>query len=219
MKHFYRLPALIAMVFALACTVLSPVAAQTPASDPVDELNKIASNVTIYGRSYEANLSGTPVPGESMPVMAIVQAYVFDDADVAAEAFPHVQQLMMNELESVVDAPFETNDIDDLGTTATLSTADVSKSGMTASVALFLVQKDEVIYLSASVVANGEAEDVANDYLTFMMDQKPGDTDAVEFTDDGTSTGGYFDTMPTSADTDILHGLSVGSDMYETAGN
>ena len=219
MKHFFRLPALIAMVFALAFTVLSPVAAQTPVSDPVEELNKIASDVTIYGRSYAANLSGTPVPGESLPVMAIIQAYVFDNADVAAEAFPHVQQLMINELEAVVDAPFETNDIDDLGTAATLSTAEVSKSGTTASVALFLVQQDEVIYLSASVVANGAAEDVANDFLTFMMDQKPGDADTTEFAKDGTSTGGYFDTMPTNDDTDILHGLSVGEDMHETGAN
>jgi hypothetical protein len=219
MKHLFRLSALIAMILTMAFTALSPVAAQTPAADPVEELNKIATDVIIYGRTYEANLTGTPVPDESMPVTAIVQAYTFDNADVAEEAFPHVHQLMMNELESVIDAEFKTADVDDLGTNASLSTAEVSQGGITASVALLMVQDNEVIYLSAGVVANGPAEDLANDMITFVMDKEPGKTDAVEFNEDGTSTGGYFDAMPTDKDTDILQGLLPTEDMYETGEN
>jgi hypothetical protein len=219
MKQLFRLSALMVMVLTMALAALSPVAAQTPASDPVEELNKIDTDVVIYGRTYQADMTGTPAAGESMPVMAIVQAYTLDDAKAAEEAFPHVQQLMMNELESVIPAEFETKEVDDLGTSATLSTAEVSQSGMTATVALYLVQDEEVIYLSASVVANGPAEDVAKEYITFMMDAKPGDADKVEFNKDGTSTGGYFDTMPTADDASTFYGLTPAEDMHETGSN
>ena len=219
MKHLLRLSALMLMALTMAFAAISPAAAQSATPDPITELNKIAKDVTIYGRSYEADMTGTPVPDQLMPVTSIVQVYVLDDAKVAEEAFPHVQQLMIDELESVVDAPFKTTNVDGFGTNATLSTAEVSKSGISVGVALYLVQEEDVIYLTASVVANGEAKDVAMEFLTFMMDQEPGKADTTEFNQDGTSTGGYFDVLPTDKDTDVLHGMMVTEDMYEASGS
>lgn len=219
MKSLMRLTALIVMVASMAFAVVSPATAQTPAADPEEALNEIASDVTLYGRSYEADMSGTPVPGATMPVMAIIQAYQFDDADVAAEAFPHVEQLMKNELEPTIGTELETTEVDDLGDTATMSTAEVEQSGTTATIALLIVQQDDTIYLSASVGMNGPSDETATNFMTFMLDGEPGDADAVEFMDDGTSTGGYFDVFPTAEDTDVLQGLMVTEDMYEGTSN
>ena len=200
----------------MAFAAVLPATAQTPTTDPEAALDEIASNVTVYGRSYETDMSGTPVPGAEMPVMTILQAYEFDDADTAEEAFPHVEQLMKNELEPTIGTELTTEEVDDLGDTATMSTAEVEQGGTTATLALLMVQQDEVIYLSAGVAMNGPADDIATEFTTFMLDGEAGDTDAVEFEADGTSTGGYFDVFPTDEDTDLLQGLMVAEDMYET---
>lgn len=229
MKQIFRLSGIMAMVLTMAFAALGTATAQTsteataeasPVADPVAELNKIDTDVVIYGRTYQADMSGTqPSMDEAMPVTAIVQAYVVDDADAAEEAFPFVQQLMTDELESVINAEFETEDVADLGNKASLSTAEVTQGSATVNVALYLVQDEEIIYLSASVVANGPADDVANDFLTFMMDAEPGDADAVEFMEPGTSTGGYFDTMPTVDDAADFYNLIPTEDMYESGSN
>src|SRR5699024_6044835 len=101
----------------MAFAAVTPAVAQTPGADPEEALNEIASEVSVYGRSYEADMSGTPEAGAAMPVMAIVQAYEFNDADTATEAFPHVEQLMKNELEPTIGTALETEEVDDLGDT------------------------------------------------------------------------------------------------------
>jgi hypothetical protein len=212
---FKRLAVLLSLIFTL--TLTTSAVAQTPtAEDPVEALNAIASDVTISGRSYQTSMVGTPEAGAEMPVMAIVQAYQLDDATVADEAFPYVEQLMKAELEPLINSELETRTVDDLGDAATLSTAEIDQNGTTAFIALLIVQQDEMIFLSASVTMNTPAEDVATDFMTFMLEGKAGDVDAVEFKEDGTSTGGFFDIFPTEKDTDLLNGLEITTDMYET---
>lgn len=216
MKSLLRLTALLVMAAAMALAVVSPATAQTPGADPEQALNEIAPEATVYGRTYEADMSGTPDPASAMPVMAIVQAYQLSDAETAAEAFPHVEQLMKDELEPTIGTELTTEEVDDLGDQATMSTAEVDQNGITATIALLIVQQDDMIFLSASVGMNGPADGTATDFMTFMLDGEAGDTEAVEFVEDGTSTGGYFEVFPTAEDTDVLQGLMVSGDMYET---
>lgn len=211
---FRKLTVLLSLILTMAVT--SSAVAQTPSADnPVDTLNEIASEVSLYGRSYEADMSGTPSASDEMPILAIIQAYEFADAETAAEAFPYVEQLMKDELEPIIGSELESEDVEDLGDTATLSTAELEQSGMTISLALLMVQQDEVIYLSATGTMNGPADELSNEFMTFMLDGEPGDADDVEFMEDGASTGGYFDVFPTEEDTDIVQGLQVTEDMYE----
>jgi hypothetical protein len=210
-----KLTLILSLVLGMALTTTA--FAQTPgAADPTDALNELDTDVTIYGRTYEGDLSSQPEAGEEMVLTAIIQAYELDDADVAEEALPHVEQLMKDELEPIVGVPFETEEVDDLGDTATLSIAELEQSGQTINVALLLVQQDNVIFLSASVVMNGEAETTSTDFMEFMLDAEAGDSADAQLEEDGTSTGGYFDTFPTDEDTDVVGDLQVTEDMYET---
>ncbi len=216
MKSLLRLTALFMMVASMAFAAVLPATAQTPTTDPEAALDEIASDVTIYGRSYETDMSGTPEPGAEMPVLTIVQAYQFDDADTAEDAFVHVEQLMKNELEPTLGTELTTDEVEDLGDRASMSTAEVDQGDITAAIALLMVRQDDVIYISAGVAMNTPADDIVTDFMTFMLDGEAGDADAVEFSEDGTSTGGYFDAFPTDEDTDLLQGLMVTEDMYET---
>jgi hypothetical protein len=206
---FKRLAVLLSLIFTL--TLTASAVAQTPTAE--EALDAIASDVTIYGRSYETSMVGTPEASAEMPVMAIVQAYHLDDASVAAEALPHVEQLMKDELEPLIGMELETETIDDLGDAATLSTAEIERNGTTVSLALVIVQQDEMIFLSASVAMNSPADPAATAFMTFMLEGKAGDADAVGFNEDGTSTGGFFDVFPAEKD---LDGLKITKDMYET---
>ncbi|HLU35518.1 MAG TPA: hypothetical protein VKZ61_07085 [Thermomicrobiales bacterium] len=209
-----KLTLILSLVLGMALT--STALAQTPAADPTDALNELDTDVAVYGRTYEGDLSAQPEEGEERVLTAIVQAYELDDADVAKEALPHVEQLMKNELEPIVGVPFETEEVDDMGDTASLSTAELEESGQSISVSLLLVQQDNVIFLSAAVVMGGDAETTANDFMEFMLDAEAGDSADTELAEDGTSTGGYFDTFPTDEDTDVVGDLQVTEDMYET---
>jgi hypothetical protein len=202
------------MTFALASTAV----AQTPTTDedPVEALNRIASDVTIYGRSYETDMTGTPDVSSEMVVASILQAYDLGDADVAAESFPYVEQLMKDQLASTIDGELTTEERDDLGDHATISTGELETAGVTVDVSLVLVQQEGVIFLSAAVVMNGEADTAAIELMEFILDGEPGDIGDVEFNEDGTSTGGYFDVFPAIDDVDALTGLQVSEDMYET---
>jgi hypothetical protein len=206
---FKRLAVLLSLIFTL--TLTASAVAQTPTAE--EALDAIASDVTIYGRSYETSMVGTPEAGAEMPVMAIVQAYQMDDAGVATEAFPYVEQLMKSELEPLIGTELKTETVEDLGDAAALSTAEVDRNGTTVSIALLIVQKDEMIFLSAGVTMNSPADPTATSFMTFLQEGKAGDASAVEFNEDGTSTGGFFDAFPAEKD---LDGLKITKDMYET---
>lgn len=195
---------------------VASVGAQTPtAEDPVEALNEIASEVTIYGRFFEGDLTGTPEASTEMPLTVIVQAYELEDADVAEEALPYVEQLMKEELEPIVGQPLESEEVDDLGDNATRSSATIDQNEMSINVSLILVQQDETIYVVGSVVMNGDADQMATDVMEFMLDGEAGDAADVEFNEDGTSTGGYFDVFPAEEDAELVQGLEVTQDMYD----
>lgn len=201
------------MTFALASSAI----AQTPTpQDPVEALNQIDTDVTLYGRSYVEGSMGTLAAGSDQTRMAIIQAYVLDDADVAAEARPYIEQLMKENLEPIIGQELQTEEVDDLGDAATLSSAVEGEGGQAASLSLYIVQQDEVVFISASANLGGESEPTARDLMEFMLEGEPGDVGTVEFNADGTSTGGYFDVFPTAEENDdILQGLIGTEDMLE----
>jgi len=215
MTRKFTFPALIAMLLTMAFATITPVVAQTATPSVEDELNQLTSDVTIFGRNYEGDLTAAPVDGEAQPVMSIIQVYVLDDAETAEAAFPLIQQLMQEQLEVVIKTGFETTPVEDLGTNASLSTAEISQMGVSITVGLYLVQDENLIYIAAAVAMSGPAENIALDFLTFMLDHEPGDLDTVKFNKEGGSTGGYFDAMPSASDADALHGMTPAEDMYE----
>lgn len=229
MKIRMRLAALIMMVASMAFAAISPAAAQTPPADPQETLNALGSGVTIYGRHYQGEQGALPEPGTDMPMMAFVQVYEFPDAAAATDAFPLIEQLMKDEVESGMGAELVTEEVADLGDMATMSTVEVMPGlGITASAAALMVQQGEVIYVSFGMSASdlsgggarGEtpppANGLANDLMTFMLEGEPGDASTVEFMADGTSTGAFFDVFPTAEDADLLQGLQVMQDAHES---
>lgn len=213
---FRTLTLLLSLIFTVALSTAA--VAQTPtAEDPSEALNEISADPTIYSRSFETDMTASPDVDAEMPVTAILQVYELEDADVAEEAFPYVEQLMKNELEPIVDTTFETEDIDDLGDMATISSAELEEGGIPVGVTLVLVQQDNVIYLTAVVVMNSDSDAFATDLMAFMLDGEPGDAADVEENEAGTSTGGYFDVFPTDEDTDLLQGLQATEDMYQSS--
>lgn len=215
MTRKFTFPALIAMLLTMAFATVSPVVAQTATPSVEDQLNQLTSDVTIFGRNYEGDLTAAPVDGEAQPVMSILQVYVLDDTETAEAAFPLIQQLMQEQLEVIIKTGFETVPVEELGNNAILSTAEISQMGVSITVGLYLVQDENLIYIAAAVAMSGPAETIALDFLNFMLDNEPGDLEAVEFTKEGGSTGGYFDVMPTASDADTLHGMTPAEDMYE----
>lgn len=228
MKTHLRLTALLVMVASMAFAAAGPATAQSTPSGANDALEELIDGAAVYSRTYMGDMGGNPEPGSGKPVMAHTVVYEFPDDTTATEARPLIEQVFKDEMEPSIGAELDTVEVEDLADVATMSSAEMLAGvDETVSLATLIVQQGEVIYVSISMVqsvVDSESQEtmpppangMATDFMTFMLDSEPGDTDAVEFEADGTSTGGYFDVFPTDEDTDLLQGLMVAEDMYET---
>jgi len=221
-RRFTAMAALVAMMMFGA---IAPAAAQmdsTPASEasPSADFSDLNEPDAIYGRFYMLDtdtLTGagaTPsVDLSSMPpIVAIVQVYEFATDDDAASAVKLLNQKLNEEIGT---KNVQSEDVENLGDMAVQSSGAVAESGIKTNLTTITVQQDNVVYVSVVGTFGDSSADVATSLVEHMMKTDPGDA-KVMFSDDGTSTGGYFDVFPTEGD-DLVQGMIVSEDMYSGA--
>lgn len=205
-----KLTALFALVLALGLAVM-PAAAQSV--DPAD-----ASELGLedgYMRVYMADPSTATAETDVMGVM--VAGFQFDEADTAADAFEDftcgfaggfMGAEDATDCDGLAEAGFTVNDVDGIGDQALEVTGEADVSGPTP-VNILAIQSENYLIV---VITLGSDEPGASDTMgKFIADAEKTATE-VELSEDGTSTGGFYDLLPQEGDAE-LEGLMPVSDM------
>ena len=101
--------------------------------------------------------------------------------------------------QGLVDEGFDVADVDGIGDQAIEVTGEADISGPTP-VSMLALQADNYIFI---VITLGDSTPGGGDAIgTMLAEADPVDTDVV-FSDDGTSTGGFFDMLPQEGDAEI----------------
>lgn len=192
-----------AALFALVLTLglaAAPVAAQDVDADDLAAVGMENG----YLRMYLADPNAEGANPELLGVM--VAGFEFDETDTLDNAFEDFTcgfagGFLGNEdalnCDGLVDAGVEVADVDGIGDQAMEITGESADLGPTNILA---VQSENRLFL---VIYLGDATPgVGDDIGTFLADAEPVDTE-VMFSDDGTSTGGFFDMLPQEGDAEI----------------
>lgn len=195
--------ALFALMLALGMSVM-PAAAQTS-----DSLSEIGVE-NVYIRMYMADPAATvEVNPDLMGVM--VGVIEFDSADTASDSFEDFScgfvsgfvGIEATDCDGLVEGGMEVADVSGIGEQALEATGEATVSGTTMPTTILAVQQDNNIFL---VINLGIAEPESGDAIAkFLVEAEPVDTEVV-FSEDGTSTGGFFDMLPQDGD-DVIAGL------------
>jgi len=210
---FRKLTLLLSLVFtfAFSSTTLA-VAQDLPAFNPAD-MEGVESG---YGRMYMVDLEmllSSPEAVEDMaadtPLVGMIGIFTFEDDDAARSNLEPLGD-SLTEQANDEGATLEKEGID-LGDEGYAYTGElpVDESGAMNG-AIFFVQQDEHIYF-VMVLGGEQPADLGQEWAEYVLDGEIGD-DAVELSEDGTSTGGVFDAMPTADDEDLLNGMLPVSD-------
>lgn len=207
-----------AALFALILTLglaAAPVAAQDTSVD-TDALEDVGMQ-NGYLRMYLADPSTNANP-DLLGVMVV--GLEFEDADSLNDGFEDftcgfaggflgTEDVL--DCEGLVDAGFEVSDVDGIGDQAIEVSGEADVSGPTPTTMLAL-QSDNHLFIV--IYLGDDTPGAADDFGTFLADAEPVDTE-VEFSDDGTSTGGFFDMLPQEGDP-LLEGLMpmMDSDLF-----
>lgn len=205
---------LVSLVLTLGFGITTSVTAQeTPAAE-MPQLEGLESGYArMFMPDFNAMFEAMGTPGANIPeldekgVLTIMTAVLtFDSTDNAGKG-----------LDSTADAftrqdggtDLTSSEIKDLGDKAMLYSGEADAGdGTTMLTNVLVVQDSERVYMV--MVAGGELEagaTQAKDIARFMLDARP-TTPEVTLKQDGTSTGGAFDRMPTAKDTDLVSGLA-----------
>lgn len=218
---FRKLTLLLSLIFAVALT--SPAVAQdVPTLDPAD----VEGLESAYARMYMMDIEGmlsTPMSDaatpsiDEVPFYAFVAVFTFDDAGNAESNFEAFSDDFAQGFFSESETEAETNEIDGLGDQAVEYVGELQiDETESAPSSLVTVQDGENILIS--VVSGGaEPGETSLGIVEFMLDNEMGEGE-VEVVQEGTSTGGAFDLMPTAEDADVLNGLVPFMDMDLLAG-
>lgn len=198
-------------VLLLALTFSSGASAQDM-QDPfnTEDLEGIQNAVLrTYTIDFTSMMDSASTPGAEVPEMTGVFAltggiFQFDSGDNAGNAFGTVDGAA-TEGAGATGAELEEVDVD-LGDQSKGYKTEEEVEGQTLSTVFAVVQQDEFIYLTAAVVADGDAEQLAKDFTQVLLDNDASD-DAAQFNEDGTSTGGLWNKFP-AADDDLVAGLT-----------
>lgn len=218
---------LLSLVLTLGFAATTSAAAQEmPDVDAPDMEGLETGYARMFMPDFGAMIDALGTPGADMPeidqegVLTVMTAILtFDNADNADKSMAVVADTYTEEGESDTDIDMTSEEISDLGDKATLHSGAVDISGEKTTFNILIVKDDSQLLLIQ--VIGGEAEagaTQAQDIANFMLDTEP-TTDEVTFNEDGTSTGGAFDRMPTAEDTDLVDGLApfIDMDMNEDA--
>lgn len=203
------------MVATMAFVSISPAVAQGTATPTAD----FADPSGIYGRIYAANpdaLFPEATPGADAvatpPIIAVVQAYEFGSDEDAEASFESVSETVNEQITQGTSTEFQQTDVDDLGDQGIQSTGTVDASGFEVPLTTLVVREGNIIFLAAAGTLDDSSADAANAFMEHMLNEESGDS-AVEFNEDGTSTGGIFDVFPT-VDDDVIQGMTVNGDTF-----
>lgn len=198
-----KLVALFALVLTLGMAV-SPVAAQDVSMDDFEEFGLTSG----YFRGYVNPAADAEI------MMKMVGGFEFEDEDVVEENFEEFacgfaagfSGSTATDCDSLGEADVTVSDVDNIGDEA-MGFAGPAE-GMNYE--MLIIRDGNFIFV---VVGLGEtvAEGSMDDLGKFMVDAEPVDTE-VQFSEDGTSTGGFFDMLPT-ADDDVIAGYEPAVDM------
>lgn len=206
-----KLTALFALVLSLGLAIM-PAAAQDVTMDDAAEFGLEGG----YMRIYLADPSSDATPTTDM-LGVMVAGFQFDEADNAADAFEEftcgfaggfMGATDAQDCDGLAEAGFTVADVDGIGDQAIEITGEADLDGATP-VTLLSIQVENHLFM---VITLGSAEPGVGDSMgTYLANAEPVDTE-VEFNEDGTSTGGFFDMLPQEGDAEI-EGLMPISDM------
>jgi hypothetical protein len=206
-----KFTALFALVLALGMAVM-PAAAQDVNMDDASELGLENGYMRIYMADPGSASTATT---DLLGVMAA--GFQFDSADTAESAFEDFSCGFAGgfmgaedakDCDGLVDAGFTVSDVDGVGDQAIEITGEADIAGPTP-VTLLSIQSENYLFM---VITLGSDEPGSSDAIgKFLADAEMVDTE-IEFNEDGTSTGGFFDMLPQEGDAEI-EGLMPMTDM------
>lgn len=205
-----KLTALLALVLSLGLAVI-PAAAQSVTSDDASEIGMESG----FMRVYMADPSAATADSEVLGVM--VAGFEFDEASTAEDSFEEFSCGFaggfmgtedVSNCDDLADAGFTVSDVDGIGDQAIEVTGEADISGPTP-VTMLAVQSDN--YLFVVITLGTDEAGASDDMAKFIADADPSDAE-VEFSEDGTSTGGFYDMLPQEGDAEV-EGLLPVSDM------
>ena len=196
----------VALLVALFLTLGSTTVSAQDSSAPVADLDGLES---AYTRIYAPDFNAEGTPGaESMERVTVltITGYTFDGEDAAAGALEPLADEVVNAIPVSHDITGEP--VDDLGDSAVRHGGEFEDEGGPVTVEMVTVQDGDRIYqvsLAGAGLEDGDAQ--VDGIVQFMLDGEI-ESDEVAFSNDGTSTGGVFDLMPTDEDRDITADLT-----------
>lgn len=196
-----------AALFALILTLglaAAPVAAQDVDSDALEDVGMQSGFLRMY--------LADPATSENPDMLGVmVVGLEFEDADSLDNGFEDFTCGFAGgflgtadalDCEGLVDAGFEVADVEGMGDQAIEVTGEADVNGPTPTTMLAL-QADNHLFIVINL--GDDTPGSADAFGTFLADAEPVDTDVV-FSDNGTSTGGFFDMLPQEGDP-LLEGL------------
>jgi hypothetical protein len=201
---------LASILFAL---MLAPAAAQD--TEPLDDLDDFAevdgleyAVSRIWMVDFETMLAASPAAGMAAPDLFFTMAMVWrmDSTEHAEEAFTFLEEDGTDDLLQDDTANVEMSDLDGIGDQASTTEVSSSDDDLEGVTRISIAQEGEYVYLVMSL--GGNSASVANADLVLgamVNDADPSDGDGT-LAEDGTSTGGIWDTFPAD-DLDALTGL------------
>lgn len=206
-----KLTALFALVLSLGLAIM-PAAAQDVTMDDASEFGLEGGYMRMYMADPASEATATP---DLLGVM--VAGFQFDSADSAEAAFEEFScgfaggfmgAADAQDCDGLAEAGFTVSDVEGIGDAAIEITGEADVAGPTP-VTLLSIQSENNLFM---VITLGSDEPGSSDTIgKFLADAEPVDTE-VEFSEDGTSTGGFFDILPQEGDAEI-EGLMPVSDM------
>ena len=194
-----------ALLMSLFLTLGSTTALAQDDAAPVADLDGLES---AYSRIYAPAFNAEGTPGaQSMERVTVltVTGYAFESDDAAASALAPLGDEVINAIPVSHDIAGEP--VDDLGDSAILHSGEFEDVNGAMAIHMVTVQDGARIYqVSLAGAGPEDGGALVQDSAQHMLDGEV-DTDEVTLNNDGTSTGGVFDLMPTKDDTDLTGGL------------
>lgn len=206
-----KLTALFALVLSLGLAVM-PAAAQSVDSEDASELGMESGYMRVYVADPSA---ASPASTDILGVM--VAGFEFDEASTAEDSFEDFScgfaggfmgAAEATDCDSLSEEGFTVSDVDGIGDQAIEVTGEADISGPTP-VTLLAIQSDNYLYM---VISLGTDESGSSDEMGMFLAEAEASDSEVMLSEDGTSTGGFYDMLPQEGDAE-LEGLMPVSDM------
>lgn len=212
---FRRLAVLVSLVLTLGYATSAAAIAQDASDLEAPEFEGLESGYArLFMPDYTAMFAALETPGADIPeidedgVLSVMTAILdFDSADNAQKSMDMTGQAYAEEEESDEDIDLTTEEVKGLGDKAIHYSGEVGLASQTMAFHILVIKDGKQLVIIQ--IMGGDLEEGAGqvrDIADFMMDAKAG-TDEVSFNEDGSSTGGVFDRMPSTDDADLIGDL------------